>query len=516
MDIINSIDIINKFSIGYSLNVPLLLLSSGFVAIALSRLLGAGESTTDQDGCQPAARLWQWDPFLGIDVVISQVRALRRDYYLDWLRDLHANRPKTFTLRFFGMRWFYSIEPEVLKAVYATNFKDFGVEPIRRDSRITMPFADKGVNTTDGDDWAHSRVLIKPFFERDVYHNTERIAPFADRFLSLLPQDGEEVDVQPLIQRWFLDITTEFIFGQSIDALVDPSRAQITWTMMDCLRGARLRAQTFRFLWAFNWNWWLKAVDEVHDFINPQIRSTFAEMDERDARQKKGLALEPERTDLLWLMALHLRGDEAELRSQLCLIIVPNNDTTSIFISNCIWHLARHERVWKELRKEVLALGDQPLTFDVLRNLPYLNGVMNETHRLLPNNVTQVRACLSDTVLPVGGGRDGRAPLKIRKGDIVSVTKTLMYRDPDHWGRDAEEYHPERFLGRRGSWGFLPYGGGPRRCPAQMMAQTEAAFMLARIAQTYSRIEARDPEPYRAVMRIGPSNKTGVKIALYK
>lgn len=124
--------------------------------------------------------------------------------------------------------------------------------------------------------------------------------------------------------------------------------------------------------------------------------------------------------------------------------------------------------------------------------------------------------CLNDTVLPVGGGRDAKAPFFVRKGDVVSISKTVMYRDPEIWGKDAEEFRPERFEGRRVFWEFLPFGGGPRRCPAQMMVQTEAAYMLARLAKVYRRIEARDPAPYTAVMRIGPSNKTGVKIAVYK
>jgi cytochrome P450 monooxygenase len=90
------------------------------------------------------------------------------------------------------------------------------------------------------------------------------------------------------------------------------------------------------------------------------------------------------------------------------------------------------------------------------------------------------------------------------------------YRDPDVWGPDAGQFKPDRWEGLRGSWNFLPYGGGPRRCPAQMMVQTEAAYMLVRLAMLYSRLEARDSEPFTAVMRIGPSSKNGVKIALYK
>jgi cytochrome P450 monooxygenase len=137
-------------------------------------------------------------------------------------------------------------------------------------------------------------------------------------------------------------------------------------------------------------------------------------------------------------------------------------------------------------------------------------------HRIIPNNVTQVRACIQDTVLPVGGGPNGKWPIKVRKGDIVSVTKTVMYRDPDYWGSDVDDFRPERFEGLRGTWNFLPFGGGPRRCPAQMMVQTEAAYMLVRLARIYSRIEPRDSAPYTGVMRIGPSNKTGVQVALYK
>ena len=139
-----------------------------------------------------------------------------------------------------------------------------------------------------------------------------------------------------------------------------------------------MRAQTYRFMGFFNWDWWLDAVDQVHSFVNPHIRATFKEIDEREQRIKKGLPVGPERSDLLWSMANNCR-DEELLRSQLCLIIVPNNDTTSMFLSHCIWYLARHPAEWQKLRKEVLNIGDSPITFELLRTMPHLNGVMNES-----------------------------------------------------------------------------------------------------------------------------------------
>ncbi len=155
-------------------------------------------------------------------------------------------------------------------------------------------------------------------------------------------------------------------------------RAEVTWAMADVLRGGRQRAQTYKILWAFKWDWWFEAVEKVHGFLNPYIRSTLKEVAERQQRITHGLPVGEERTDLLWSMATML-PDEEELRSQLCLIFVPNNDTTSIFLGHCLYYLARNPDAWQKLRDEVTAIGDRPVTFEMLRNLKHLNGIMNES-----------------------------------------------------------------------------------------------------------------------------------------
>ncbi|KAJ4248745.1 hypothetical protein NW762_012583 [Fusarium torreyae] len=498
-------------------NLPVFLLVVLGLAV-LFRKLSSNNQHHKQKGWEPIPRYWQWDPIWGLDLVASQIGALRSNRFLDWLASLHASmsHTKTFAINMFGVRWVYTYDPEVLKAVYATHFKDFGVTPIGNLRRGLTPFADKGAITTDGDEWRHSRLLIQPFFDRQVYTSTDRVARHTNQFIKLLPNNGETVDLQPLLQRWFLDIATEFIFGESTEALVYPERAKIANTMLDVLDGGRLRAQLNRLMFLRDWTPWLKSVEEIHSFVTPPIQQTIKEKEERDRKIKQGeTGLEPERTDLLWTMVQNLQ-DVDELRSQICLILVANIDTTSVFISNCVWWLARYPDVWDNIRQEVAELGDIPMSFSVLRNMKYLNCVMNETHRMIPNNVSQLRGAFEDVVIPAGGGPNGKSPTLIRKGDLVLINKTVMYRDPEVWGDDANEFKPERFDGYRGSWQFLPFGGGPRRCPAQMMVQTEAAYILAHLAKTYSRIEPRDPAPYVPVMRIGPSNKTGVKIAMYK
>ena len=123
---------------------------------------------------------------------------------------------------------------------------------------------------------------------------------------------------------------------------------------------------------------------------------------------------------------------------------------------------------------------------------------------------------LKDTILPVGGGPDQNEPIFIQKGTIVSCNRYLMHRDPDIWGADAEEFIPERWEDARPMWKFVPFGGGPRICPAHVLVATEAAYVIVRFLQRFKGIEPRDPEHYTPVMRIGPSSLHGVKIGLMR
>ena len=156
--------------------------------------------------------------------------------------------------------------------------------------------------------------------------------------------------------------------------------------MTDVLRGLRLRLQMSKWLWLGRWKTWNAAIEIVHEFIDRQIDKAYKEKAERVTRQNSGdssLDNEPERTDLLWNMVGNLPEDRERLRSEMLLLFVPNNDTTSIFISNVFWNLARFPRVYAKVREEVLAIGeDTPLTYETLRAMKYLDAVLNESKRV--------------------------------------------------------------------------------------------------------------------------------------
>ena len=88
-----------------------------------------------------------------------------------------------------------------------------------------------------------------------------------------------------------------------------------------------------------------------------------------------------------------------------------------------------------------------------------------------------------------------------------------MHRNPAVWGDDAETFRPERWETARPLWNFVPFGGGPRICPAHVMVDTECSYVIYRLFKKFGAIEARDSKPYTAVMRVGPSNANGCKVA---
>lgn len=344
-------------------------------------------------GCGDIPRYPHIDRIFGLDIVLGMAKSLKYDYFLVWLNQVHRGLPKTFVVNFLWSRFIWTIEPENMKCMSATNWRDFAVGPMRRNNKATHPFADKGVNTVDGKEWEFSRTLIKPFFVAEGFKNTGRLSGHVDRLFARFPADGETFDIQQLVQLWFLDTTTEFLFGESIGSLEHPERASLCWAMVDVLRGLRLRLQWYKYLFLFRHQSWLDAVAVVHDFLNRHLDRTWRELEEKEEKERANedkrsrgetaVAERAERTDLLWSMAGQLRDKEA-LRSQLCLIFVPNNDTTSIFISHILWNLARRPDIYARCRAEVLAHGDAELSFEALRSMKYLNAVMMESECISP------------------------------------------------------------------------------------------------------------------------------------
>lgn len=72
--------------------------------------------------------------------------------------------------------------------------------------------------------------------------------------------------------------------------------------------------------------------------------------------------------------------------------------------------------------------------------------------RLLPVLPNDSRVANQDTILPTGGGEDGKSPVFVPSGSMVTFSIMALHRRKDLWGEDAEEFHPERWEKERASW----------------------------------------------------------------
>jgi len=87
--------------------------------------------------------------------------------------------------------------------------------------------------------------------------------------------------------------------------------------------------------------------------------------------------------------------------------------------------------------------------------------------RLYPQLPMNVRFALKPTIIPSGGGPDGKSPVLLRTGMGIGYSVYHMHRRTELYGPDATEFRPERWEGPELAnigWGFLPFHGGPRVC----------------------------------------------------
>lgn len=137
--------------------------------------------------------------------------------------------------------------------------------------------------------------------------------------------------------------------------------------------------------------------------------------------------------------------------------------------------------------------------------------------RLYPLFPQMNRVALCDTVLPKGGGSDGRSPIYVRQGTRFDTSFFVLHRQRDIWGEDADEFKPDRWdTFKPDTWQYQPFGGGPRACVGRQKALTEASYVVARMLREFNRIESRDAQEWTGKVQLTAKNANGCKVALFR
>lgn len=80
----------------------------------------------------------------------------------------------------------------------------------------------------------------------------------------------------------------------------------------------------------------------------------------------------------------------------------------------------------------------------------------------------------------------------------IQIDAYTLHRDPSVWGKNAEEFEPERFETeankKRHPMAWIPFGAGPRNCIGKRFALMELKLTLCRILQRFEFERAVDTE----------------------
>ena len=255
---------------------------------------------------------------------------------------------------------------------------------------------------------------------------------------------------------------------------------------------------------------WKAAYTKVHAFVDKHVVRALARQHTPANTLKKYVLLEE--------MAV-IDQDPYSLRMQILNVFFPARDTAAIAFGDVIFELARHPHEWEMLRTEVLEINSQPLTFELVRSLKRTKAIINESLRLHPATSRVGRTSLVDTILPRGGGNNGKSPIFVPKGRAIEMDLYSVQRDSEFWGKDADTFNSDRWIGDRplweAKWQYEPFLGGIRMCPAQNQVLTQLAYLLVRFAQEFQSVENKNPVfEYEEKVTMTVESWNGVEIAL--
>jgi cytochrome P450 len=322
------------------------------------------------------------------------------------------------------------------------------------------------------------KLLLPPFHGEAIERYAEMIADATEREIDRWPVD-RPFALAPRMQAITLDVIMAAIFGvEGRPARGTPERV--------------LRTATRWLLAASTWPGAQLAElmnigrDEPTGLTRAAVaildRPTYAVIAQR--RRSDDL---DQRGDILSLLLRARTEDgealtDGEVRDELLTLVLAGHETTANSLAWTWERLLRSPTAYERLREAVRSGEDAP---------EHVEATITEGMRVRP-------------VIPMVGRR---VTVPWRLGDYavsagtpISVSILLLHHREDVYP-DPFAFRPERWLSHKpGTYDWIPFGGGIRRCLGAALAMAEQRVVLEAMARRLD-LEAEEPEPERAAHR---------------
>ncbi|XP_053683463.1 probable cytochrome P450 9f2 [Sabethes cyaneus] len=172
---------------------------------------------------------------------------------------------------------------------------------------------------------------------------------------------------------------------------------------------------------------------------------------------------------------------ENELVSQCFLFFLAGFETVSTCMMFTTYELAVNpdiqNRLYEEIKATEQSLNNEPLNYEVLQKMTYMDKVVSESLRRWPPAVVSDRICVKDYRYDDGAG----TVFTIEKGHSIWMPAIAIQNDPKYYP-NPEKFDPERFdqqnLSKIDTGTYIPFGIGPRNCIGSRLALMEVKLML--------------------------------------
>ncbi|PHH90090.1 hypothetical protein CDD83_4547 [Cordyceps sp. RAO-2017] len=471
-------------------------------------------------GCKPAkTKESSWD-LLGIRDIIRMVRAVLSGKMLDYMDALCETHGETYTASLLGQDVTFTCDIAVIKQVLTSQWSDYYAGKHLRTNMFRL-IAPGAIGAADGQRWKGLRNGWRAeFMALPAMLDAAAPEKHLDLLLRRIPP-GETVDMQTLFINLMTDLAGDVMLGHSLDCQ-DSHQAADKREFAECLEIVSDGMARTGFLGPaallLRDKEQARAASYLHRYVERVIRTRLRETgtDKRVADDGKEADKGPPRCLLDSLM---LRtNDVTDLSDALLSMLAGANQSVGAMISSAIWLLARHPKVYKDLRQSILdSVGTDPPTHQQIKQLTYLNHVLLEVLRLYPPLPFNARIAKRHTWLNKGGGPGGEDPMVVKKGQCVVFSIWGAQRSRRSFGRDALIFDPGRWDRLKvDAAAFMPFLLGPRQCLGQQFAILESSYFLVRLLQSFAGLEARDVEEADVVVRLSLLHVNGVRVAFTK
>lgn len=405
---------------------------------------------------------------------------------LSFLRRLEVEYGDLFTVRLqYQDPWVIVSDPEQVKRVFTAP------PDVLRSGEANAHFVPiLGLNsllTLDGAaHLRHRKLLLPPFHSERMPRYGEIMRDVAERELDRWPW-GEPVAAAPRMSALTLEVILRTVFGADERERLGPLREAMT-ALVAAAKGARLallgRAERLR---EERFAEFRRLLSLAHERVSAEIGHHRADPRLAEREDVMSLLLEARYEDGSAM-------SDDDLRDELMTLLLAGHETTAMSLAWALERLSRNPQALERAAEEAAGGGG-----------PYIDAAIRETLRVRP--VFAVVARLVKEPFELGG-------YEIPPGVTIMPSPVLVHHRPDLYPA-PEEFRPERFLERTpGTYTWIPFGGGMRRCIGANFALFEMKVVLsALLSRATLRAPDAEPEsPQRRLITLGPAH--GAQVVL--